>query len=74
MANAKTFEEYIINVFSYTLKDMASNWCHNYMMEFLDYIFHTLHKHLVNIMGRCKLQWLKSGMSPSPKALYKWKN
>jgi hypothetical protein len=28
-ANAKSSEEYIINVFSYMLRDMASKWCHN---------------------------------------------
>jgi hypothetical protein len=38
-ANAKTFEEYTINAFNYTLKDTTSNWCHNYMSEFLDYTF-----------------------------------
>jgi hypothetical protein len=38
-ANVETFEEYIINVFSYTLRDITSNWCHNYMSEFLNYIF-----------------------------------
>jgi len=29
--NAKKSREYIINAFSCTLKDMALNWCHNYM-------------------------------------------
>jgi hypothetical protein len=38
-ANAETFEEYIINVFIDTLKDMALDWCHNYMSKFLDNIF-----------------------------------
>jgi hypothetical protein len=38
-ANAKTSEEYIINVFNYMLKDMTSDWCHNYMLKFHDYIF-----------------------------------
>jgi hypothetical protein len=28
-ANAKTSEKYIINVFSYTLRDTTSDWCHN---------------------------------------------
>jgi hypothetical protein len=28
-ANAKTFEEYIINAFSYTLRDTISDQCHN---------------------------------------------
>jgi hypothetical protein len=37
--NAKTSEKYIINAFSYMLKDMGSNWCHNYMSKFLIYIF-----------------------------------
>jgi hypothetical protein len=37
--NAKTFEEYIINAFKYTLKNMASDSCHNYMSKFLDYTF-----------------------------------
>ncbi len=41
-ANAKTSKEYIINVFSYMLRDSASEWCHNYMLEFLDYIFSKL--------------------------------
>ncbi len=41
-ANAKTFEEYIINAFSYTLKDTTLNWCHNYMSEFLDCTFSKL--------------------------------
>jgi hypothetical protein len=36
-ANVETFEEYIINVFSCMLKDITSNWCHNYMSEFPDY-------------------------------------
>jgi hypothetical protein len=29
--NVKTSKEYIINAFSYTLRDMTSDWCHNYM-------------------------------------------
>ncbi len=29
--NAKTSKKYIINAFSYMLKDTASDWCHNYM-------------------------------------------
>jgi hypothetical protein len=37
--NAKTFEKYIINVFSYTLKGTTSYWCHNYMSKFPDYVF-----------------------------------
>jgi hypothetical protein len=29
--NVETSKEYIINVFNYMLKDMTSNWCHNYI-------------------------------------------
>jgi superfamily I DNA and/or RNA helicase len=29
--NAETFEEYIINVINYALRDVTLNWCHNYM-------------------------------------------
>jgi hypothetical protein len=32
--NAKTSEEYIINVISYMLKDTTLDWCHNYMIIF----------------------------------------
>jgi hypothetical protein len=38
-ANAKTFEEYIINAFNNMLKDIALDWCHNYMSKFPDYNF-----------------------------------
>jgi endonuclease IV len=38
-ANAKTFEEYIINVFNYMLRDMTLDWCHNYMSKYPDCIF-----------------------------------
>jgi hypothetical protein len=38
-ANAKTSEEYIMNACSYTLRDTALDWCHNYMLEFPNYIF-----------------------------------
>ncbi len=37
--NVKTFQEYIINAFSYTLRDTTSNKCHNYMSKFPNYIF-----------------------------------
>jgi hypothetical protein len=37
--NVETFEEYINNAFSFTLKDMASDRCHNHMLEFHDYTF-----------------------------------
>jgi len=40
--NAKTFEKYIINAFNYMLKDMALDWCHNYMSEFPDCTFSKL--------------------------------
>ncbi len=38
-ANVKTSEEYIINVFSYTLRNTTSDWCHNYMSKFSNYMF-----------------------------------
>ncbi len=41
-ANIETFEEYIINVFSYTLKNISLDWCHNYMSKFPNYIFSEL--------------------------------
>jgi hypothetical protein len=37
--NAKTSKEYTINAFSSTLRDTTSDWCHNYMLEFPNYIF-----------------------------------
>jgi len=36
--NVKTSEKFIINVFSYTLRDITSDWCHNNMLEFHDSI------------------------------------
>jgi hypothetical protein len=38
----KTFEEYIINAFNYMLRNIISDWCHNYMLEFLNYTFSEL--------------------------------
>ncbi len=49
--NAETYEEYIINAFSYMLKDTTSNQCHNYMSEFFDYIF------LEFTQAFCKCHW-----------------
>ncbi len=40
--NVQTSEEYIINVFNYTLKDTTLDKCHNYMLKFLNYIFSKL--------------------------------
>ncbi len=40
--NEKTSKKYIINAFSYMLKDTTSNWCYNYMLEFLHYTFSEL--------------------------------
>jgi hypothetical protein len=37
--NAKTFEKYIINAFSYMLRITTLEWCHNYMAKFPNYIF-----------------------------------
>ncbi len=50
-ANVKTSEKYIINVFSYTLKDTTLDWCHNYMSKFPNYIFSKL------IQACCKHHW-----------------
>jgi len=49
--NAQTFKEYIINVFSYMLKDTALDWCHNYMLEFPNHTFLELTKTF------CKHHW-----------------
>lgn len=38
-ANEKINEEYIINSFSYTVREMPIDWCHNHMLEFLDCSF-----------------------------------
>ncbi len=38
-ANAETSEEYIINVFSYMLRNTTLDYCQNYMSKFFDYIF-----------------------------------
>jgi hypothetical protein len=38
-ANAETSKEYIVNAFSYTLRNTTSNWCHNYMSKFPGYTF-----------------------------------
>jgi hypothetical protein len=37
--NTETFEEFIINAFSYTLRDTTLDRCHNYMLKFPNYIF-----------------------------------
>jgi hypothetical protein len=33
-ANVETFEKYNVNAFSYMLRDMISDWCHNHMSNF----------------------------------------
>ncbi len=38
-ANAKNSKENIINAFSYMRRNIASDWCQNYMLEFPNYIF-----------------------------------
>jgi len=40
--NVKTFEKYIINAFSYKLRDTTSSWYYNYMLGFLDCTFSRL--------------------------------
>ncbi len=49
--NAETFEKYIINVFSYTLKDTTLDSCHNYMSKFL------YRKFLELTQAFCKHHW-----------------
>jgi hypothetical protein len=43
-ANGKTLEEYIINAFSYTLRETTSNWCHYYISKKLNCIFKKLYQ------------------------------
>jgi hypothetical protein len=50
-ANVETFKEYIINLFSYMRKDVASNMCHNYMLESPDCTFSKL------VKAFCKHCW-----------------
>jgi len=40
--NGETYEEYIVNAFNYTLREMASYWGHNYMLKFPNYSFFEL--------------------------------
>jgi hypothetical protein len=40
--NVETSEDYIINAFNYTLRDMALDWCHNYMSKKFNCIFSKL--------------------------------
>jgi hypothetical protein len=37
--NVETSKKYIINAFNYMLKHMTLDWCHNYMLEFPNYIY-----------------------------------
>jgi hypothetical protein len=37
--NVETSKKYIVNAFSYTLRDIAYDWCYNYILKFPDYIF-----------------------------------
>jgi hypothetical protein len=50
--NGETSKEYIINAFSYTLKEIASYWCHNYMSKFHNNNFMNRHKCFANIITR----------------------
>ncbi len=38
-ANGEIDDEKIINLFSFTLRDIMFNWCNNYMGDYPDYIF-----------------------------------
>jgi hypothetical protein len=53
--NIEAFKKYIINAFSYTLRDRASDWCHNYMSEFFTILFGSLFKHFANVIRSLKM-------------------
>jgi hypothetical protein len=53
--NVETFEKFIINAFNYTLKDMISDWCHNYMLKFPDYCFLELHMQFANVIKKFRM-------------------
>jgi hypothetical protein len=38
-ANGETKDVKIVNMFSFTFKDIMSNLCNNYMGDYVDYIF-----------------------------------
>jgi len=52
--NAEISKKYIINAFSYMLRDTTSNWCHNYMSKFSDCTFSEL------THAFCKCHWKTS--------------
>jgi hypothetical protein len=54
-ANVETFEKYIINAFSYMLRNTASNWCHNYMSKFPNCTFWSLLRHFASIIEKFKM-------------------
>jgi len=54
-SNEKTFEEYIINVFSSMLRNTTLDWRHYYMLEFPNYLFQNLHRHFANVIGRLRM-------------------
>ncbi len=49
--NVKISEEYIVNTFSYMVRDTASKWCRNYMSKFPNYSFSEL------TQAFCKCHW-----------------
>jgi hypothetical protein len=55
-ANSETNDAKIVNLFSFTLRDIMSNWCNNYMGDYLDYIFAELQ--LVFVKGTKKLRMM----------------
>ncbi len=40
--NGETFDKCVTNAFNYTMKETTSDWCHNYMLEFPNYVFFEL--------------------------------
>jgi hypothetical protein len=38
-ANGETYDVEIVNLFNFTLKDIVSDWCNNYMGDYRNYTF-----------------------------------
>jgi hypothetical protein len=53
--NVKTFKEYIINAFSYMLRDWHRTGAIITCQNFLTIFFWSLHKHFTNVIGRLKM-------------------
>jgi hypothetical protein len=73
-ANAKTFEEYIINAFSYTLRNTTFGAIITFQ-NFLTIFFRSLHKHFANIIERFRMmsKYTWSWRTWSKKRLRGWR-